>query len=143
METGKEGLALIKRYEGFRAEAYRCPAGVWTIGYGHTGAEVKAGATVTPGMAEELLRKDLRVAERVVEAEHLRIGQHQFDALVSFVYNVGGKAFRESTLLRVIRADPFAPEIRREFSRWDKVRGKVMPGLALRRKEEAALYFKT
>lgn len=142
MEIGREGLELIKRHEGFRAEAYRCPAGVWTIGYGHTGPEVKAGMRVTGQQAEALLRQDVRKAGRMVEAEGLRLRQHQFDALVSFVYNVGGAAFRLSTLLKRIRVDPDAPEIRAEFARWNKAGGKVLPGLVARRKDEADLYFR-
>lgn len=142
MEVSREGLELIKRHEGFRAEAYRCLAGVWTVGYGHTGPEVQAGMRVTEQDAEALLRQDVRRAGRVVEAGCLRLRQNQFDALVSFVYNVGAAAFRSSTLLKRIRVDPDAPEIRSEFARWNKAKGRVLPGLVVRRKEEAELYFR-
>lgn len=141
MKTSKKGLELIMKHEGFRAEAYRCPGGVWTIGYGHTGAEVKSGMKTTEEEAKEWLRSDVQVAEAVIGAERLSLTQQQFDALVSFVYNVGTGNFRNSTLLKKIREDPQAPGIREAFLQWKKAKGVVLPGLVRRRQEEADLYF--
>lgn len=143
MKTSKNGLELICRYEGFRKEAYRCSAGVWTIGYGHTGPEVCSGLTTTREEALQWLKRDVAWAEEAVNAEGLSLNQDQFDALVSFVFNVGAGNFRCSTLLKMIRANSSYPEIRTEFARWNKVKGSVLPGLVLRRKEEADLYFNT
>lgn len=143
MRTSKNGFELICRYEGFRKEAYRCPAGVWTIGYGHTGPEVCSGLTTTREEALQWLKRDVAWAEKAVNAEGLSLNQDQFDALVSFVFNVGAGNFRSSTLLKKIRENPCSPEIRTEFARWNKAKGSVLPGLVLRRKEEAELYFNT
>lgn len=142
MKTSNEGLELIRRHEGCRLEAYRCPAGVLTIGYGHTGSDVTEGMRITAAQATELLRKDVAWAEEAVNRERLNIGQRQFDALVSFVYNVGAANFKSSTLLRKIKANPEAQDIRDEFAKWNKTGGRVLPGLTARRKAEADLYFK-
>lgn len=141
MKISKNGLELIKRHEGCRLTAYKCPAGVWTIGYGHTGADVVPGMTITSQRAEELLAEDIRWAENVVNQENLRLNQNRFDALVSFVYNVGAGNFRSSTLLKMLRVNPDSLNIRTEFCKWCKAKGSTLPGLALRRKQEADLYF--
>lgn len=141
MKTSNNGLELIKRHEGCRLTAYRCPAGVLTIGYGHTGADVTPGMAVDLRLADEMLRKDVRWAEEAVSREGLNINQNQFDALVSFVFNVGAGGFRGSTLLKMIRVNPLSLNIRTEFGKWCKSKGSTLPGLALRRKQEAELYF--
>lgn len=141
MKTSKNGLELIKRHEGCRLTSYKCPAGVWTIGYGHTGADVTPGMTITLQQAEELLTKDIRWAEDAVNREKLRLNQNRFDALVSFVYNVGTGNFHSSTLLKMLRVNPDSLNIRTEFCKWCKAKGSTLPGLALRRKQEADLYF--
>lgn len=141
MKTSKNGLELIKRHEGCRLTAYKCPAGVWTIGYGHTGGDVTPGMTITTRRAEELLIEDIRWAEDAVNRESLRLNQNQFDALVSFVYNVGAGNFRSSTLLKMLRVNPDSLNIRTELNKWCKAKGSTLPGLALRRKQEAELYF--
>lgn len=143
MKISDEGLELIRQYEGFRAEAYRCPAGVWTIGYGHTGPEVRKGMKVDTAKAVELLKQDVAGAEHAVVREALCLNQHQFDALVSFVFNVGAGNFRNSRLLQVVRANPASPEVAREMARWNKAGGVVLPGLIRRREAEIRLYFKT
>lgn len=140
MTTGDKGIALIKEFEGLRLEAYRCPAGVLTIGYGHT-AGVKPGQTVTPEEAGQLLRQDLATAEQVVNRECRALTQPQFDALVSFVFNVGEGNFRRSTLLKCILANPNGLNIRTELARWNKSKGTILAGLIRRRKAEADLYF--
>lgn len=140
MTTGDKGMALIKEFEGLRLEAYRCPAGVLTIGYGHT-AGVKPGQTVTPEEAGQLLRQDLATAEQVVNRECRALTQPQFDALVSFVFNVGEGNFRRSTLLKCVLANPNGLNIRTELARWNKSKGTILAGLIRRRKAEADLYF--
>ncbi len=142
-KTSEEGVALIKRHEGCRLTAYRCPAGVPTIGYGHTGKDVRMGMTISQAQADELLRKDLEVFERSVEsAAPQTLTQHQFDALVSFAFNLGPAALRSSTLMRKVRQNASDPAIRAEFAKWVVARGKRLPGLVARRKDEADLYFK-
>jgi len=135
-----KGLTLIKQSEGLRLNAYRCPVGIWTIGYGHTG-NVKEGDSIDSIKAEYLLVTDLRVAEDVVNRECPHINQNQFDALVSFVFNCGEKNFLRSTLLKCVKANPQNVNIRYEFSRWNRGGGEILRGLIRRRKEEADLYF--
>ncbi|HET9427090.1 MAG TPA: lysozyme, partial [Allosphingosinicella sp.] len=139
MNLSATGLALIKRFEGLRTRAYLCPAGVWTIGYGSTGRHVTEGRVVTAADAEDLLRGDLLRFEEAARLHALPAGQSQYDALVSFAFNVGITAFARSTLLRRHRAGDFAAAAS-EFGRWDKVRGRVLPGLARRRAAERRLY---
>ena len=140
MRTSKTGIELIKAHEGLRLDAYLCPAGVPTIGYGHT-YNVKMGDRITEEQAERLLIGDLAVAEREVNRYGLHLNQNQFDALVSFVYNIGAGNFRSSTLLKRLKADPNDPDIANQFKRWVYGGGKVLPGLVRRREEEAKLYF--
>lgn len=141
MKTSDRGIEFIKEREGFRAEAYLCPSGVPTIGYGHTSGVID-GQTCTEAQAEEWLREDLAAAERAVtEAAGEGLSQCRFDALVSFTFNVGTAALRRSTLLRKVKADPSDPSIRDEFGRWVHGGGRVLPGLVARRKAEADLYF--
>ena len=140
MKTSNRGIELIKEHEGFRSHAYLCPAGKWTIGYGHTGG-VKSGDVITRAQGEAFLKSDVSECEKAVNAERLNLTQNQFDALVSFVFNFGGPKFKTSTLLKRIREDVNDPRIRYEFSRWIHSKGKVEPGLVKRRKVEADLYF--
>lgn len=144
MKTSNKGVEFIKRHEGFRKRAYLCPAGKWTIGYGHTGG-VESGAVITEAQAERYLRNDLAHAERVVEMQFLPLSQSQFDALVSFVFNVGEGNFLRSTLLRKAKRNVNDPEIANEFRKWNKARVngilKPLPGLTKRRAEEAKMYF--
>lgn len=140
MRTGPQGIELIKRHESLRLKAYRCPAGVWTIGYGHTKG-VRRGDTCTALEAEIFLKEDLRTAEAVVSRECPGLRQSQFDALVSFVFNCGEGAFMKSTLLKCVKANPDNLNIRYELSRWTKSKGVQLAGLIRRRREEADLYF--
>ena len=140
MKTSSKGISLIKRHEGLRLRAYLCPAKVWTIGYGHT-RSVKSGDVITQAQADELLRADISEVEQVVIKERLNINQNQFDALVCFVFNVGSVQFKGSTLLRMIKANPADLRINAEFGKWIYSKGKVLPGLVLRRKDESELYF--
>ena len=140
MKTSPKGIALIKEFEGLRLKAYKCPGGVWTIGYGHT-AGVKSGMVITEAQAEEYLKADLIVFERYLNGLGLALNQNQFDALVSFIYNVGTGNFSSSTLLRKVRANPQDNSIMDEFLRWVYSKGRVLPGLQRRRLAEMKLYF--
>lgn len=139
MKISQDGLNLIKEFEGFHADAYLCPAGVWTIGYGHTGG-VAERQSVTKQEAEEYLKSDVAFAEDVVnEYVEVELTQHQFDALVCFVFNVGADAFRDSTLLRLLNQGQ-TEEAAEQFLRWNKAGGKVLTGLTRRREAERELF---
>ena len=140
MKTSPKGIALIKEFEGLRLKAYLCPGGVWTIGYGHT-ASVKPGMVISEAQAEEYLKADLIAFERYLNGLGLALNQNQFDALVSFIYNVGTGNFSSSTLLRKVRANPQDNSIMDEFLRWVYSKGRVLPGLQRRRLREMKLYF--
>ena len=140
MKTSDKGIDLIKKYEGLRLNAYLDAVGVWTIGYGHT-LNVKSTDVIDKAQAEYFLRQDVEFAEKEVNRHNLNINQNQFDALVSFVFNLGVGNFARSTLLRKIKSNPNDPTIRKEFERWIYAGGKVLNGLARRRREEAELYF--
>ena len=140
MKTSPKGIALIKEFEGLRLKAYLCPGGVWTIGYGHT-ASVKPGMVISEAQAEEYLKADLVRFERYLNGLGLALNKNQFDALVSFIYNVGTGNFSSSTLLRKIRVNPQDNSIMDEFLRWVYSKGRVLPGLQRRRLAEMKLYF--
>lgn len=137
---------LIKEIERLRLQAYLCPAGVWTIGWGHTKC-VKKGMQITEEQAEELLREDMQDAIDVVEMLSVDLTENQYNALVSFVFNIGATAYRSSTLRKMVLADPNNPKIADEMKKWKyatnpKTKKKeVLPGLVRRREREAELYF--
>lgn len=144
--TSSLGLNLIKKYEGLRLSAYLCPASVVTIGYGSTrypnGKKVILGEKLSGEKeATQLLLSTLDPYEAAVNKHLPNINQCQFDALVSFCYNVGTGAFIKSTLLKKAKVNNADPSILDEFLRWNKAAGKVMNGLTNRRREEANLYF--
>ncbi|MBP5372450.1 MAG: lysozyme [Bacteroidales bacterium] len=139
MRVGNKGIELIKRYEGCRLRAYLCPAGVPTIGYGHT-AGVKIGDVITGIQAEELLKNDVRPIEAFLSRQGLTLTQNQFDALVSFCFNCGCGAFQRSSLRKAIVAKAGDDEIRECFLKWTKANGKTLPGLVKRRTDEANLF---
>ncbi len=142
MTISEQGLNLIKRYEGCVLKAYRCPAGVLTIGYGHTGG-VREGQVITRKEADEYLKRDVKAVETCIStAVQSRLSQNQFDALCSFTFNVGCGNFLRSTLLKKIKVNPSDPAIRAEFAKWVHAKSVVLPGLVKRRKEEADLYFR-
>ena len=139
MQISPAGLALIKRFEGLRTEAYRCPAGVWTIGYGSTRG-VREGMKITEAQAEALLLRDVERFERdVVGMVEVPITQGMFDALVSFAFNLGAEAMRRSTLLRLLNQSRYA-DAAQQFARWNKAGGRVLDGLTKRRAAERALF---
>jgi lysozyme len=139
MRISQTGVDLIKHFESLQLDAYRCSAGVWTIGYGHTKG-VKQGDRITEQEAERLLESDLELFERgVLRSVKVKLTQSQFDALVSFSFNVGLGALGHSTLLRRLNeGDIFGAAD--QFLRWDKAGGKVLAGLVRRRKAERALF---
>lgn len=141
MKTSQKGIDLIKRFEGFSPTAYLCPAGVWTIGYGHT-AGVRAGDSVDEDTAEDFLREDLADAEGAVgKYVKVPLKQWQFDALVSFTFNLGSGNLYSSTLLKKVNRNPDDSAIRQEFEKWVYAGGRVLKGLVDRRKAEADMYF--
>lgn len=130
---------VIKHFEGLRLKAYKCPANVWTIGYGHT-KTAKQGLIITESKADELLAMDLEDAERAVQKYvKVDINQNQFDALVSFVFNLGTGNFRSSTLLKKLNQEDYS-DAASEFLRWNKAGGKLLTGLVRRRKAESNLF---
>lgn len=140
MQTSSVGVALIERFEGLALRAYYCPAHVLTIGYGHTGADVREGQMITHERADALLQSDLRTVEQGVDKLVQKLlKQCQFDALVSFSFNVGLHALETSTLLRLLNAGKYGAASE-QFGAWVKGGGKVLPGLVKRRAAEQALF---
>ncbi len=139
MKTSDKGIALIKKFEGLELKAYRDAIGVLTIGYGHTGG-VKDGQTITEAQAVALLRDDLAGFERAIERMiDVSLSQQQFDALVSFTFNVGSGALNKSTLRRKLNQGDYQGAAE-EFLRWAKAGGKELPGLVKRRAAERELF---
>lgn len=135
------GLALIKQYEGFSATTYICPGGYATIGYGHlVRRENQFSDGIDKHWAEQLLREDVRVAERAVRRYiHAPLDDNQFSALVSFTFNLGAGALQRSTLRRVVNREEHY-DVPNQLSRWVYVGGKQLKGLVKRRLSEALLY---
>ena len=141
MEASIVVIQKIKEFEGLRLEAYRDAAGVLTIGYGHTGADISPGDKISRYWADELLRDDVERFEAEVRRLKVARTQGQFDALLSFVYNLGTERLKSSTLLKTIRNGGSHAAIRREFMRWVYSGGKRLSGLERRRKWEAKRFF--
>jgi lysozyme len=139
MNISDKGLDLIKSFEGCRLKAYLDSVGVATIGYGHTKG-VQMGDVCTQAEADDYLKEDCADAEKCVNsAVSVPLTQHEFDALVSFVFNLGCGNFRKSTLLRkLLDSDYDGAAI--EFRKWDKAGGQVLAGLTRRRDAEARLF---
>jgi len=140
MRTSSAGRKLIKRHEGLSLKAYKDPVGVWTIGWGHTGPDAREGNEITNSRAESLLSQDIREAEddirRLVKRD---LTQGQFDALVSFTFNLGAGALQRSTLRRKVNREEHA-DVPAEFHKWVWAGGKRLNGLVKRRKAEALAY---
>lgn len=144
MKFGKKGLDLIKSFEGFQARGYRCPAHVWTIGYGHTGLvhgkRINSDMAITRKVGEELLLEDVSSAVATVNKRvTVKLNQNEFDALVSFVFNVGGGNFAGSTLLRKLNVGD-KKGAANAFLAWNKGGGRVLAGLTRRRQAERKLF---
>lgn len=146
MKTNHEGRELIKRFEGKKLTAYKCPAGIWTIGYGHTSAaglpDVVAGLTITEAKADEILARDLEKFERAVETTIDRLmTDNQFAAMVSLCYNIGPKAFATSSVAKNFNAGN-KTKAASSFLLWNKAGGKALIGLTRRREAEKKLFEK-
>jgi lysozyme len=139
MKISLEGLALIKKFEGCKLEAYKCSAGVLTIGYGHT-SNVKEGDTITQEEADELLKEDIAKFEEYVNDNVIvELNQSQFDALVAWTFNLGPGNLRESTMLKKLNNSDFA-SVPFEMRRWNRAGGKTLDGLIRRREAESLLF---
>ena len=141
MEASIVVIQKIKEFEGLRLEAYRDAAGVLTIGYGHTGPDISPGDRISHYWAVELLKNDLGRYEAEVRRLKVARMQGQFDALLSFAFNLGIDRLKTSTLLKLIRGGASRAAIRREFQRWVYAGGKRLSGLERRRQWEAKRFF--
>jgi lysozyme len=143
MVPSKKGIDLIKKYEGCQLKAYKCPAGLWTIGYGNTfyedGSKVKEGDVISQDRAEKLLLNLLPKFANIVNKKiKVEINQNQFDALVSHTWNSGGS----DGLFNLINKKATEAEIRNWFeTKYITANGKVLKGLVDRRKTESNLYY--
>ena len=146
MKVNKQGIQLVKSFEGCFLNAYLCPAKVWTIGYGNTkyqnGTAVKQGDKITQEQAETLLSDILaEFSKDVSKLIKVELNDNQFSALVSFAFNLGVGALSKSTLLKKVNANPNDKTIENEFMRWVSAGGKKLNGLVRRRTAESKLYF--
>jgi len=145
MEINKAGKDLVKHFEGCKLKAYKCPANVWTIGYGNTfyedGSKVKEGDVITQERANELfdiiINDFARMTDALVKSD---VSENNFSAIVSFAFNVGTGNLKKSTLLKKVNVNPKDPTIKAEFMKWTKANGVVLKGLVRRREAEAKLY---
>lgn len=133
-----KAIELIKEFEGLRLSAYRCDAGVWTIGWGHTSG-VRPEMKISAEHADELLRADVECVNRSLTG--IKLTENQRAALISFGYNVGVGAMMRSTLMKLVVNDASDRRIAAEFAKWKYAGGKVLSGLVRRRKREAEVYF--
>lgn len=145
MKTSSKGIDFIKSFETLQLKAYKAvqTERYYTIGYGHYGPDVIPGTTITEAEAEQMLAEDLADTERAVSnaTAGWNLKQCQFDALVSFAYNVGVNAFQNSTLLKLVKQGACEADIRAEFGKWIHSGGKRLSGLVRRRDAEADLFF--
>ena len=139
MNISQEGISLIKKFEGCELEAYKCAAGVWTIGYGHT-KDVKEGNSITKEEAESMLVHELQeYCSDVDIAVKVDLKQNEFDSLVSWTYNLGPTNLNSSTMLRVLNEGKH-DEVPAQMKRWNKASGQVKQGLVRRREAEALMF---
>lgn len=140
MHVSEKGINLIKIFEGCRLQAYKCPAGIWTVGYGHTGSTVHQGLKISQSEADSLLKTDLIIhCNNVSKLVKVPLNQNQYDALVSLEYNIGYGAFSKSTLLNLLNAKDYKGAAE-QFEVWRLGGGKILPGLVRRRKAEKDLF---
>lgn len=139
MKTSAEGVALIKKFEGCELTAYQCSAGVWTIGYGHTKG-IEEGMEITQQEAEDMLVEELHEYENYINDNVTApLSQNQFDAMVSWVYNLGPANLKASTLLKVLNAGDY-DGVPAQIKRWNKAGGVTLDGLIRRREAESLLF---
>lgn len=142
MNASQKGIDLIKSFEGFRAETYKDSGGIPTIGYGHALKPNESFTRISEQDAENLLKQDVYVAERYINNNFGRkiINQNEFDALVSFIFNIGQGAFNKSSVNTYIRLDEFKIAMT-WWAKWVRDgRGEIMPGLVIRREKEIRLF---
>ena len=139
MKISSDGIELIKKFEGCRLKAYRCPAGVPTIGYGHTKG-VKMGDKITQEQADDFLREDVKHIEVLLNKLGINFRQEQFDALVSWIFNLGGGNFNSSTMKKRIVSDAGNLDITDQLVKWYNAGGRPLSGLKLRRIAEANMF---
>ena len=139
MNISNEGLSLIKKFEGCELDAYKCAAGVPTIGYGSTHG-IEMGMSISRARAEELLLEDIaKFEDHVNNNVKVPLNQNQFDAMVSWTFNLGGGNLKSSTLLKVLNGSDYT-DVPNQIKRWNKANGKVLEGLIRRREAEALLF---
>ena len=139
MNTSAEGISLIKKFEGCELTAYQCSAGVWTIGYGHTKG-IEEGMEISQEEAEQMLVDELHEYENYINKYVTApLSQNQFDAMVSWVYNLGPADLKASTLLKVLNAEDY-DGVPAQIKRWNKAGGEILDGLIRRREAEARLF---
>jgi len=143
MEISKQGIDLIKSWESFRAEAYLCPAGVPTIGYGHTRTASIGQPVISILQAELMLRSDLTLFEVHLRQllKDIELKQCQYDAVVSFCYNLGTGAFKNSNAYHAMKLNPNSKHIADSWITFRNAGGKYLRGLMLRRLDELTLYY--
>lgn len=147
MKLDANGINFLAELEGLELKAYKCSAGVWTIGLGNTfyadGSKVKQGDVITKKDAYYLFHLiAIKFEKAINENVKVNLNQNQFNALFCFVYNIGITGFKNSTLLRYVNLNPNDGNIAKQFLRWNKISGKESKGLTNRRIKESALYFK-
>ncbi|NWA25523.1 lysozyme [Pseudomonas gingeri] len=139
MRTSQKGIKLIKSFEGLRLNAYQDSVGVWTIGYGTTRG-IAAGMTITTDQAQRMLQNDIGRFEPQLDAlAKVPLNQGQWDALMSFIYNLGAANLGSSTLLKLLNAGDYAGAAA-QFPRWNKAGGQILAGLTRRREAEQAIF---
>ena len=143
MKISDAGIDLIKEFEGCKLAAYQDSVGVWTVGFGATGGDVCQGLTITQDDAEKRLRKHLEGVERAIgRLVSVPLTQGEFDALCSFVYNLGEGALAKSTLLKMLNASDYDGAAQ-QFLRWNRAGGQVLAGLTRRREAEMRRFEET
>lgn len=140
LTPSQKAFDILKKFEGCRLKAYSDLGGIWTIGYGATGPSIKANTIWTQEQAETDLLCRIEIFGRII-SYHVKVSltQNQFDALISLTYNIGAEAFRKSTLMRFLNEKNYLAAAD-EFPKWNKVKGRIVEGLTLRRREEMRLF---
>lgn len=144
MRASDSVIDIIRHYEGCKLTAYLCPAKVWTVGFGHTGKGIVEWVTITQEQAEDYLREDLILFENFLNSmcdkAAITLKQHEFDACISLMFNIGQGAFKSSTVWRMVVNQRPASEIDKAFMMWVYANSKTLSGLVARRKTESLLY---
>ena len=135
MKTSNYAIESIKQFEGCKLTAYKCPAGIWTIGYGHT-KNVTSGMKITQVEANNFIKSDILPIETFLKGSGLNLKQGQYDALIDFMFNLGITKFKNSTLFKLIKSKASDEKICAEFMKWVHGGNKVLPGLVKRRQWE-------